>query len=143
MSECSGRSSLYLASNEADMSSKAVGRALALTLALGFLLVTSASASTAATGTNMTKTQWVQIMNRTPTPGIGCWTATYPNVSWIAAPCSTASVGPFGGLAGTMMTVTGGAPYPNLGPYFLAILGATAVSSLLLPMLRRSPKRID
>jgi hypothetical protein len=126
---------------EADMGSMANGRLLALTLALGLLLVTSASTSMAATGTNMTKEQWVQIMNMTPTPGIGCWTASYPNVDWVAAPCSTASVGPLGGPAGTMMTVTGGAPYPNLLPYFLAIIGATAVSSLLLLTRRRSPEQ--
>ncbi len=126
---------------EADMGSKANGRLLVLSLALGLLLVTSASTSMAATGTNMTKEQWVQIMNTTPTPGIGCWTASYPNVEWVAAPCSTASVGPFGGPAGPMMTVTGGAPYPNLLPYFLAIIGATVVSSLLLLTRRRSPEQ--
>ena len=123
------------------MSSKAFGTVLALTLALGLFLVTSASASTAATGTNMTKTQWVQIMNRTPTPGIGCWTASYPDVNWVATPCSTASVGPLGGPAGTVMTVTGAAPYPNLAPYFLTVIVAAALASLLLLTLRRSPKR--
>lgn len=126
-----------------DMNSKAIGRVLTFTLALGFLLVTSASTSIAATGTNMSKAQWVQIMNTTPTPSIGCWTASYPNVNWIAAPCSTASVGPFGGQAGTMMTVAGGAPYPNLAPYFLVIIVAAAVASLLLITLRRPPRQIE
>ena len=126
---------------QAGMGSTANGRLPALTLAFGFLMVSLASTSMAATGTNMTKEQWVQIMNTTPTPGIGCWTATYPNLEWVAAPCSTASIGPLGGPAGTMMTVTGGAPYPNLLPYFLAIMGATAVSSLVLLTMRRTPKR--
>lgn len=116
------------------------GRLMVLVLALGLVLASSASMSMAATGTNMTKEQWVQSMNNTPTPGIGCWTATYPNATWVAAPCSTASIGPFGGPAGTM-SVTSGAPYLNLLSYFIAILGAAAVSSFLLLKVRHSPEQ--
>ena len=38
--------------------------------------------------------QWIQTMNTTATPGIGCWIASYPNPVWDSVPCSNASVGP-------------------------------------------------
>jgi hypothetical protein len=37
---------------------------------------------------------WIQDVNLLPTPGIGCWVATYPNVAWQLAPCSSFKPGP-------------------------------------------------
>ena len=68
---------------------------MAAMLSLGVLAVIPAATSFATVTTSMTKDQWVQTMNQTPTPGIGCWTASYPSTAWIQTQCASAEVGPF------------------------------------------------
>jgi hypothetical protein len=48
-----------------------------------------------ASSAPMTKSDWAQQMNLMPTPGIGCWMASYPSLAWTSVACSTSEAGPF------------------------------------------------
>ena len=63
-------------------------------LLLLFLLLLSTSGPAIAESSGLTKLQWVQTMNLTPTPGVGCWTASFPGLLWLKAQCSSYQPGP-------------------------------------------------
>ncbi len=62
-----------------------------LSSAFGLILLLSlisARVGSVGAATIVTTTEWDNIMSHTPTPGQGCWQATYPNTAWGDVPCS-------------------------------------------------------
>jgi hypothetical protein len=76
----------------------------------------------------MTVNQWVDRMNQTPTPGLGCFTATYPNLTWVQTPCSTEVPPPLGGVAPSIRASS------QLGPSALPIVLLAAAVPLAAAM---------
>jgi hypothetical protein len=76
---------LFVCGNQLiGLKEKPTGLIIVAIIVLGiYLTPVSFSASS-----SMTTSAWQKIMGQTPTPGLGCYDASYPSTNWISQPCS-------------------------------------------------------
>lgn len=87
-------------------------------LAITLLLFTMSLPVIAEPSSALSIPQWVQVMNLTPTPAIGCWIASYPSVSWLETACATYQSGPL---------VVGNGVADNASSINYSVTGATGI----------------